>query len=150
MSITNAFNALASMTVAGVVANYGLYALPNALTRAHLPCLLVMPLEDDDGIFRQRGEGFIASAFEGGAKTVQLVVSHGLLVAPVATGEGARAHLPTLIAGMEAYLAALKASPTLGGALLEPAHVKLEPKLVMWAGVSYYGCTFRHTWRVAL
>lgn len=150
MSITNAFHALASLSVAGVVANYGLDALPNALTRAHLPCLLVMPLEEDDGIFRQRGEGFIASAFEGGAKTVQLVVSHGLLIAPIGTSEGARAHLPALITGMDAYLLALKADPTLGGTLLEPAHVKLEPKLILWGGVSYYACTFRHTWRVAL
>ncbi len=150
MSITLALEALGALPVTGVAHHFGIEALPNQLSRAQLPCLLVMPLDTEQGIFQERGQGFVMSAFENGAKTVQFTTSHWLLVAPVSQGVGLRAHLPTLITLTDAYLIALKDDPLLGGALLEPAKVTLECKVLAWGEGAFYGCVFRHTWLIGL
>jgi hypothetical protein len=147
-----ALNRLAALTVAGVAHNYDLDAVPDALHRAQLPALLVLPVErqDDKALFGPRGQGFAALAFSNGARTVTYQVTHLLLVGPEAAGAGQRTHLPQLIDLIDAYFAALGDDVTLGGALLEPARVQVQPGLFAHGGSQYHGCAFEHTWLLAV
>lgn len=138
---------LSSLSVAGVVKNYDIDTAPDELSRAQLPALLALPGETQDGeLFKERGRGFEAIAFSSGAKTVTYAVTHLLLVAPVSAGRGMRSHLPTLVTLIDNYFAALAADVTLSGALLEPAHVKVEPGVFTHGEIEYHGCAFRHMW----
>ncbi|MBZ0301396.1 MAG: hypothetical protein K8J31_16735 [Anaerolineae bacterium] len=144
-----ALTRLADLTVVGVAHQYDVDVVPDDLSRAQLPALLVLPVEiEDDALFKRRGEGFEAVAFSEGARTVTYVVTHLLLVAPVQAGAGRRSHLPLLIDLIDAYVAALGADVTLGGALLEPARVQVEPGSFTYGDRLYHGCAFRHTWRM--
>lgn len=140
---------LAALAVSGVAHNYGVEVTPDSLSRAQLPALLVLPGEtQDDTLFPSRGEGFRALAFSNGAKIVSYHVTHLLLVGPVSAGRGSRTHLPHLADLIDAYFAALALNPTLGGALLEPAQVRVEPGTFTRGGTTYHGCAFRHLWVV--
>jgi hypothetical protein len=112
-----------------------------------LPVLLVIPgTADDDRLFKDFGKGFQTVAFSAGARTLSLPVTHLLLLAPVTTNTGRRAHLPTLINTVDAYIAALRDDVTLGGALVEPTRVTVEVGTFTYGGVTYHGCAFRHVW----
>jgi hypothetical protein len=138
---------LAALEVEGVTRNFDLDAVPDDLSRAQLPALLVLPVElQDDALFNQRGQGFEAVAFSSGPRTVTYTVTHLLLVAPVNAGRGLRSHLPLLIDLIDDYFAALSEDVTLGGALLQPAQVRVEPGMFQHGDISYHGCGFRHTW----
>ena len=143
--------ALADLSVTGVNANFDVDAVPDALSRAQLPALLVLPVEvEDDELFQQHGSGFRAVAFSDGARTVTYKVNHLLLVAPVAAGSGLRAHLPLLIDLVDDYVAAVGNDVTLGGNLLEPVQIEVEPGTFSHGEVIYHGCAFRHTWVLAV
>lgn len=139
---------LAGLTVAGVAHNYDVDAVPDALHRAQLPALLVLPVEVENEA--QPGQGFEALAFSAGARTVTYGVTHLLLVAPVSAGAGLRSHLPLLIDLIDAYFAALGDAVTLDGTLLGPARVRVEPGTFTHGEVQYHGCAFRHTWLLAV
>lgn len=146
-----ALTRLSELSVSGVINNYDINAIPEALTRTQLPALLVMPVDtQDDRLFKERGEGFQTVAFGDGARTVTYSVTHLLLVAPLTTGAGIRSHLPTLITAIDTYLDAIAADVTLNGALLEPARIRVETGLFKHGGVEYYGCAFRHLWLMAV
>ncbi len=146
-----ALTQLASFNVAGVAHNYDVDAVPDELSRAQLPALLVLPVEiQDDALFKQRGTGFEAIAFSDGARTVTYTLTHLLLVAPVSAGVGLRSHLPPLIDLIDDYFAALGDDVTLGGALLEPVRVRVEPGTFAHGDLLYHGCAFRHTWLMAV
>jgi hypothetical protein len=147
MSFRTALTQLAALTVTGVNANYDVDSVPDELNRVQLPALLVLPGDTQENrLFRERGEGFRALAFSAGAQTVTYTVTHLLLVAPVSTRRGARAHLPDLIDRIDAYFTALGEDVLLGGALREPMHVTVEPGIFQHGLVAYHGCAFRHTW----
>jgi hypothetical protein len=147
----SALTSLSSLTVSGVTHNYDVDAVPDSLARAQLPALLVLPGEtQDDQFFRDRGTGFLALAFSGGARTVNYTVTHLLLVAPVSAGRGLRSHLPRLIDLIDAYFAALGADVTLSDTLLEPARVKVEPGTFTHGDTQYHGVAFRHTWVIQI
>ena len=138
---------LSALAVAGVTRNYDVDAVPDEVSRTQLPALLVLPGETDDSdVTKERGKGFEAIAFSSGAKTVTYTVTHLLLVAPVSAGRGMRSHLPGLIDLIDAYFAAFKSIVTIDGALLEPAHVKVQPGVFQYGESLYHGCAFRHTW----
>lgn len=143
----SALTNLSALSVSGVIHNYDVDAVPDDLSRAQLPALLVLPgtIQDAER-FREQGKGFVAIAFSGGPRTVTYAVTHLLLVAPVTAGRGARSHLPKLIDIIDAYIAALSANLTLSGALLEPARVQVEPGIYKHGDIPYHGCAFRHTW----
>jgi hypothetical protein len=140
---------LSALSVSGVIHNYDVDAVPDSLSRVQLPALLVLPGETEtEELFRDRGKGFTALAFSSGARTVTYTVTHLLLVAPVTAGRGALSHMPILIDLIDAYFDALSADVTLSAALLEPAHVKVEPGTFTHGDIAYHGCAFRHTWLV--
>ncbi|MEL6148482.1 MAG: hypothetical protein AAFV33_01645 [Chloroflexota bacterium] len=142
----NALTALAALNVAGVT-NYDIDAVPETLNRGQLPALLVLPgTADDNRLFKDFGEGFRAVAFSYGARTLSVAVTHLLLLAPVNANTGIRANMPALVDTVDAYIAALAADVTLGGALLEPAQVTLEVGTFPYGGITYHGCAFRHVW----
>ncbi|MFN8375461.1 MAG: hypothetical protein U0694_21615 [Anaerolineae bacterium] len=144
-----ALNNLAALTVASVQHNYDIDEAPDALTRAQLPALLVLPVNIPDvRMFKERGDGFQAVAFANGARTITYAVTHLLLVAPATSGSSSRRHLPTLVSLIDSYFAALKADLTLGGALLEPAEVGVEVGIFAHGDTKYYGCALRHTWKM--
>ena len=146
MPYRTALDRLGALVVPGVT-NYPMTALPPTLDRAHLPALLVLPGEaEGDRLFAERGAGFTALAFQNGPRTLSVTVTHLLLTAPVQMGVGARAHLPELIDHIDAYLLAMSADVTLGGVLVEPARVGVEPGEVRYGGGEYHGCAFRHRW----
>ena len=146
-----ALTSLSALSVTGVSNNFDLDAVPDDLSRAQLPVLLVLPVEiADNEFFKQRGHGFEAVAFGSGPRTVTYTVTHLLLVAPVSAGKGLRSHLPLLIDLIDDYFAALGADVTLGGALLEPAQVRVEPGVFKHGDIDYHGCAFRHTWVMAV
>lgn len=142
-----ALTALASLTVSSISHNYDVDSVPDALARPQLPALLVLPIDlNDQASTKQQGKGFEAIAFSSGARTVTYTVTHLLLTAPVETGRGLRSHLATLIDLIDAYFDALGADVTLGGNLLEPARVRVEPGIYPYGGITYHGVAFRHTW----
>lgn len=144
-----ALSALAALSVAGVAHNYDVDAPPEQITRAQLPALLVLPGEtQSEGLFREHGRGFVAIAFSGGARSVEYAVTHLLLVAPVESGAGVRSHLPQVIDLIDSYFTTLGANLTLSGALLQPAHVRVDPGVFTYGGIAYHGCAFRHSWLI--
>lgn len=142
--IANALAALSALSVPGVT-NIGVGALPENISRAALPALLVLPTEGtDDRLFGDRGTAFPDVTFSGGARSFSLVVTHLLLTAP-AYGKVA-AHLPELVDHIDDYIAALSADVTLGGSLAAPAEVRIEIGAYTAGETRYHGCAFRHTW----
>jgi len=146
MSFRNALDQLGALSVPGVT-NYDMTTVPPTLARAVLPALLVLPGEaDEDRIFKERGRGFSAVAFSGGARTVTVTTTHLLLVAPVGAGPRVGASVPGTVDLIDAYLLALGADVTLGGTLAEPARVTVETGTFRYGETTYHGCAFRHTW----
>lgn len=146
-----ALTELAGLNVTGVAHNYDVDTVPDDLSRAQLPALLVLPVDvEEDALFRQSGGGFEAVAFADGARTVVYTATHLLLVAPVSAGAGLRSHLPLLIDLIDDYFAALGDDVTLGGTLLEPVRVRVEPGVFTHGERPYHGCAFRHTWVMAV
>jgi hypothetical protein len=146
-----ALTALAGLSVSGIQHNYDVAAVPDTLSRAQLPALLVLPGEvDDRRMFRERGQGFYALAFSGSARTVTYAVTHLLLVAAKTDGLGLRSHFPRLVDLIDAYFVALGADVTLGGTLLEPPKVTVEPGNFTHGDAAYHGCALRHLWTIEL
>lgn len=146
-----ALTALAGLSVSGILHNYDVSAVPDHLTRAQLPALLVLPGEvSERRLFRERGEGFQTLAFSGGARTISYTVTHLLLVALTSDGVGLRTHYPRLIDLIDAYFAALGADVTLGGALLEPPKVTVEPGTFTHGDAVFHGCALRHVWKIEM
>jgi len=149
MSFRTAISNLASLNVPGVANNYDIDALPEPLGRAHLPALLVMPLDTQgNNLLGENGAGFQALAFSNGTRSVTYALTHLLLTAPAATRSGLRGQLPPLVGLIDAYFMALAADVRLGTALLEPAQVKVVPGVFTFGGVAYIGCAFQHTWLI--
>lgn len=149
--LRTALTALADLNVSGISHNYDVDALPDTLSRAQLPALLVMPTDiQDDALFKRRGEGFRALAFSEGERSVNYVVTHLLLLSPTGAGKGLGGSLPALIDLIDAYFDSLGADVTLGGALLEPAQVRVEPGVYTVGKTVFHGCAFRHSWLLAV
>ncbi|GAB4316193.1 MAG: hypothetical protein Kow00117_07960 [Phototrophicales bacterium] len=141
----SALTALSNLTVSGVSVNYDIDTVPDTIHRGQLPALLVLPIEPQPA-----GEGFEVIGFADGIKTVTYTVTHLLLVASSAAGNGVKSHLPDLIDLIDNYFMALAASVTLGGALMEPARVHVEPGVFPYGETDYIGCAFRHVWMVQI
>ncbi len=149
--LRTALTALADLSVSGIAHNYDVDSLPDSLSRAQCPALLVLPTDiQDEALFKRRGEGFIALAFSEGERTVNYVITHLLLLAPASAGKGLSGNLPGLIDLIDAYFDSLGADVTLGGTLLEPARVRVEPGIFSYGGTPYHGCAFRHSWLLAV
>jgi hypothetical protein len=140
MTFRSALTALAGLSVPGVVRNYDIDAVPDDLSRVQLPALLVLPTT------QKSGAGFEAIAFSAGPRSVTYTVAHLLLVAPEEAGRGTRSHLPRLIVLIDAYFSALGADVTLGGLLLEPARVRVEPDVFPYGHTTWQGVAFNHIW----
>ena len=147
----NALDALANLAVSGVTNHYAITEIPDALNRAQLPALLVLPLDTErNNIFREKGEGFETLAFSNGTRTVSYAVTHLLLIAPEASGTGLKQHLPELISAIDAYFTALSTDLTLNNTLLTPPQVRVETGIYAYGGVRYVGCAFRHLWSIGV
>lgn len=146
----SALDALAALDVPGAT-QYSISAVPDVVPRGSLPALLVQPGDvQDERLFKDRGRGFEVTAFSNGPRTISVTVTHLLLTAPVTLGNGPRQHIPALIDAIDAYISALAADVTLGGALMLPARVTVEPGLFEHGSITYHGCAFRHLWLLSL
>jgi hypothetical protein len=151
MTYLAALTALSQLTVSGIRAHYPASGTPNLLTAAHCPALLVL-LHDpfQRGLFapRERAHAFDSLAFTNGQRTASLTAVHLLLIAPALGGLGMRDAHSKLILLIDAYFAALAQTPTLNGALLEPAQVSAESGTFMVGDLSFYGAALRHRWLI--
>lgn len=146
-----ALSNLSLIRVSGVRNNFDIDELPDHIAAAHLPALLVLPLElEKERLFKERKEGLQTVTFSGNAKSVYYSLTHLLLVAPTDKGLGMRGHLPKLISLIDNYVGALSADITLGEALLAPARVTVEAGTFAYDASDYYGCAFRHTWMMEI
>lgn len=146
-SFRAALTNLSILRISGIRNNYDIDELPQTLVPAHLPALLVLPLElEKERLFHQRKESLQTITFSGSAKTAYYSLTHLLLAAPVERGLGLRSHLPQLVDLIDGYLEAPARDLTLGECLLTPARVGVEPGIFPFDANSYYGCAFRHTW----
>lgn len=143
MSMMEALERLSAIAVPGVT-SYALGETPDALVGAQLPALVIAPEWSGDW------PGLAPSGFTAGFGRLAARVAHVLLVAPVAGGAGSHAALPALAAAIDAYIAALAADPTLGGALVRPAQVRVTVGVAPYGGVDYHAATFLHEWALRL
>ena len=146
-----ALSNLSLIRVSGVRKNFDIDELPNSIIPAHLPALLILPLElEKERLFKERKEGLQSVTFSGNAKTVYYSLTHLLLAAPTEKGIGMRGHLPQLVSLIDNYVAAIAADLTLGEALLAPARVAVEAGVFAYDESDFYGCAFRHTWMMEI
>lgn len=148
MGLRTALDHLATLSVSGISQHYGIDALPEQIQRVQLPALLVQVIDTQERLFQERGKGFETIAFDNGARSVTYAVLHLMLMAPLESSAGMRSHLPGLVDAIDAYFDALALDIRLGGTLLEPPNVKVEPGIFQMGGVDYVGCAFRHTWLI--
>jgi len=147
--------ALAGLEVVGVTVNYAAADVPSEVDSARLPALLVMPSQRDKAQFggrlvSGRGEGFglLTLGETGGVYTVE--ITHLLLVSPEGRGTTPRSGLGMLADLTDAYFAALRATPRLGGALKYPPKVQVEIGMVSYGAGRYLAAAFRHVWTLGL
>lgn len=149
-----AFAALAGVLVPGVRRSYPLGAPPETLARPSLPALVLLAGDQADGggtgLFPARAEAVVRVTISGGAREGDVLALHLLLVARETRGPlRARAVYETASL-VDAYLHAVAAAPTLGGVLAAPLRCTASPGLVRYRGALWHGCTFQHTWRIAV
>lgn len=151
MSFRNALTNLGNLNVLGIAHNYPIEQFPENLSRSQVPALLVMPIDNQStASFREGGQAFEAIAFGAGVKTVEYLLTHLLLVAPIGAGKGMREHLPLLIDCIDNYMQALAADLLLGDSLEEAAQVRIELGIYRLGNTEYYGCAFRHRWLIGV
>jgi hypothetical protein len=131
--------------VAGITHSYSPFSLPRVIVRGMLPALLILP-GDDGRAWPSAVDDFTATAFPGGARTMTLRVTHLLLASRAEDGVAPHLPWPTLTSLTDAYVAALAASPTLGGLLREPTRVRVEPGRFDYASEPFWGVRLRHWW----
>jgi hypothetical protein len=138
-----ALDALAALTVPGIRTNFGLNAIPEKITRAQLPALILVPMLDAT---RRRKYGEFGMAAPSGAQALaHYLITHLLLVKPVGTGLGARSALPGLVDLVDDYGATLRANAHLSGALFYPVSYSVVIAPIHFAGVEYHAAQFWHT-----
>ncbi len=138
-ALSAALERLGAMSVSGVT-SISLAETPGALTRAALPALIIVPELSGES------PGLEPNPFAPGTGQLTVQVAHVLLLAPLTGGAGTGAALSALATTLDAYLAALAADPTLGGALSAPLRVRVRTGVVRYGGVDYHGAVFTHTW----
>lgn len=146
MSWRTAFSNLAALDVAGVATSYDLDALPAVIPTANLPALYPA-FPAGGGSAAQDAPGLSTLTYDGAAWRAVLHVDHVLLWSPAGGGPGESGVLPGLVAALDAYLTALSADGTLGGALHEPLEVlRVQVGQEDRGGVRYLAARFRHRW----
>jgi hypothetical protein len=143
MGLRNAITKLSNVSVGGVTTSYDLDEAPANPQSVQLPCLIPLPELSGDS------PGLRVGAFDGSAHGVTYHVTHLLLVAPVAQGQGMAGIRATLVDLIDDYVAALKSDTDLDGALWTHLRFAVEPGVYEWGGRRYAGCAFRHTWVIA-
>jgi hypothetical protein len=141
-----AFTNLAALPVTGVATRYDLNTLPNMLPASDLPAL-APGFAASAGLIEQGAEGFSTLTYDGGVWKSVLYVEHLLYWSPAWSQAGLNAVLPDLLVAVDNYLSAIQADGRLGGALQEETQIThIQPGVIEYAGVSYYGVRFRHRW----
>lgn len=135
---------LAAVEVQGVQ-SYALGDAPDALARAQLPALIIMP--EAGGESRgMHSHGMQPTGFSAGDARLSVQVAHVLLYSPAADGAGRRSALPDLVALIDDYTAALAADPKLDGALPLALTFSVQVGVLRYGGTAYYGAVFLHDW----
>jgi hypothetical protein len=146
MSWRSVFSNLASLAVSGVATSYDLDDLPPVLASADLPAL-VPAFPAGVGMIGEEEQGLAALTYDGSAWLAALHADHFLYWSPEGAGAGPAEALPALLDAVDAYLAALSADGTLGGALHAPLAVeRVQVGVFEYGGAAYFGARFRHRW----
>ncbi len=142
MGIREAISALVSIEVEGVRCRWDVDELPGQVRAAQLPALLPLLEAPQEGVLRHHERGQVSTARFDGTLRMEYELAHLLLVAPVGK-HGADAQALALV---DAYVAALKDDPTLGGRLAEAMQYAIEPGVYEYGGDRFVGVLFRHKW----
>lgn len=129
MSLAEAFDTLAAISVTGVRRSYTLADLRGGTWTAELPCLLPLPQEGES---TRTAYGYVATSFED-----RDVIRHRLLVAPEETVNMGEA-MAKLVDLIDSYKTALKTLVTHDGAD-EMDFRRYEAGVVAWGGHRYHG-----------
>jgi len=143
VGLMEALNRLGAIAVPGVT-SYSLDETPDTLGGAQLPALVIAPEWGGDW------PGLAPSGFAAGFGRLAARGAHGGRGAPGAGGAGSRVALPEMAAVIDAYIVALAADPTLGGALVRPAQVRVTVGVTPYGGIDYHAATFLHEWMLRL
>lgn len=138
-----ALDALAALSVPGIRTNFALDAIPEKITRAQLPALILVPMLDATRR-RKYGEFGIASP-SGSQGLASYLITHLLLYKAVGSGLGARSSLPGLVDLVDDYAATLRADSHLGDTLFYPVSYSVFIAPINFAGVEYHAAQFWHT-----
>lgn len=138
-ALSTALSRLAEVAVTGVN-SLPLATTPETLARVALPALVIVPELSGES------PGLEPNPFAAGSGRLTVQVAHALLLAPLTGGAGLGAVLASLVGTVDAYIAALAADPTLGGALVAPLGVRVRTGVVRYGGADYHGAIFTHTW----
>jgi hypothetical protein len=130
---------LANVSVTGVT-SYAVDETPDALARAQLPALVIMPELGGES------PGLEPSGFSAGDGKLAVRVTHLLLIVPVMGGIGLRGALVDLADYIDLYVDAMAADPLLDGALATALRFSMRAGVVRYGGVDYHGAAFTHTW----
>lgn len=142
----SALTALSQVSVPGVLHSYDVDAVPEKLSRASLPVLIVAPTLDS-ARRRKYGEFGIATP-SGSTALVNYLVTHLLLYTPVGAGKGVRSSLPGLVDLVDNYASALRANAKLGGVLFTPTTYTVYIAPTAYAGCLYYAAQFWHVFTI--
>ncbi len=146
MSYATALANLAALSVPGVAHNYAPTAIPDRLSRALLPALLVLPLLED--LDHQRVSTFQLQTPSGSSAAVGYFCTHLLLYTALGSGFGAADWTAGLTALLDSYAAAVRADPRLGGTLAKPSEYIVLPGPLRWGGGRYMGARIQHRLQV--
>src|SRR5574341_643684 len=146
MTWRTAFTNLANIAVTGVTTRYDLSGLPNTLPAADLP-VLAPGFPASLGLIAEDEAGLSTLTYDGSTWRATLYVEHVLYWSPAWSNTGLANVLPDLVTAVDNYLAAGKADGRLNGALSEELEItRIEPGVLEYAGVKFYGVRFRHKW----
>jgi len=146
MTWRQTFTELAGVSVSGVVSSFDLDELPNVLPSADLPALVPL-FGQESGVFAEGEPGFSTLTYDGSVWTSTLQVDHVLYWSPAWSDAGLSAALPDLVDAVDNYLTAIKAAGTLNDTLDRELEItRIEPGVVEYAGVTFFGVRFRHRW----
>ncbi len=142
----SALTALSQISVPGVNHSYDLDAVPEKLSRASLPALIIAPTLDSTRR-RKYGEFGIATP-SGSSALVNYLVTHMLLVSPIGAGKGVRSNLPNLVDLVDKYADAIRANPKLNGTLFTPTTYTVYLAPLSYGGCLYFAAQFWHVFTI--
>lgn len=130
--------------VSGTIHSYDLDTIPEKLTRATIPALIMVPEVGSE-------QGYRPLSFMGNSPEVVMSVSH-LLLYDFAENRDTRRVLPNLLSQVDNYVTAAKTQKFLD-TQASPANqvavnFTIDIGITNYAGIDFHSATFKHTYTI--